>query len=179
VEVVGEDGTHRRPFGLGEERLQISNVSDELGRHIPRAPGSATSTVEGPGRRFSQGRNSFTLAFAAMADEAASHEQGIEAMRASLTTLLDELRERDAVIVELRETISKGRVEATRLRKELNAAHSAKAEKMMDVAMVASVQTMQDEAAASRRALMEQCILCDELRATEVRADWSERVVLS
>ena len=58
-----------------------------------------------------------------------------------------------------------GKEEAHRLRRELNAAFTAKAEKMMDVAMTASVQALSDEAVHQRRALLEQGILCDEVRA--------------
>ena len=37
---------------------------------------------------------------------------------------------------------------------------------MMDVAMASSVQALQDEAHQQRRALAEQGILCDEVRAS-------------
>ena len=68
--------------------------------------------------------------------------------------------------------------ELVRLRSELNAAYAAKAEKMMDVAMEASVTALAQEAEYQRRALVEQTVLCDELRSCERRLDWAERLTL-
>lgn len=74
---------------------------------------------------------------------------------------------------------AQARAEASRLRKEVNAANAAKAESMADVAMAAQVQALQDEADHGRRLFQEQVILSGELRATEERLDWSQRISLA
>ena len=94
----------------------------------------------------------------------------------SLAQLLSELQHHERQAVELREENARGRAEADRLRKQLNGAYAATAGKMMDVAMSAGVQALQDEAQHQRRLLIEQAMLCDELRATESRLDWHERL---
>ena len=103
---------------------------------------------------------------------------GLEALRNSISTLMAELSARDKTIDELREESALRRDECHRLRKELNVAMAAKAESMADVAMAASVQALNDEGEHQRRALIETSILCDELRSTESRLDWSERLEL-
>ena len=94
--------------------------------------------------------------------------EGVAALSRSLAQMVELLAQRDQEIKELREDKVSVRAECTRLRRELNAAHAAKAEKMMDVAMEASVQALSDEAAATRRAVTETCVLHSELSFLEL-----------
>ena len=59
------------------------------------------------------------------------------------------------------------RRECSRLRTELNGYHSMKAEKMMDVAMEASTQMMEQEAEERRRRELETAVLVKELSLLE------------
>ena len=84
--------------------------------------------------------------------------------RNSLTHVIGQLHEREAQLAAVTEERDRSKVEATRLRRELNEAFAGSSAKMMEVAMVASVQALSDEAQHQRRALAEQAILCDEVR---------------
>ena len=84
--------------------------------------------------------------------------------RNSLTHVIGQLHEREAQLAAVTEERDRSKVEATRLRRELNEAFAGSSAKMMEVAMVASVQALSDEAQHQRRALAEQTILCDEVR---------------
>ena len=75
----------------------------------------------------------------------------------------NELEQRDRELAALREENARARSEASRLRRELNAAHAQRGESMMDVAMAASVQALHEEAEHQRRLAQEQAILCDEV----------------
>ena len=92
--------------------------------------------------------------------------------------MLEELAQRDRDIVALREENERNKTEATRLRKDLNKAFAKNADKMMDVALEASVNALHNDAEDQRRVLTDQSILCDELRALEAQLDWSTRISL-
>ena len=99
--------------------------------------------------------------------------------RNSLTHVIGQLHEAEAQLAQVSEERDRGKAEAARLRRELNAAFDASSKKMMDVAMAASVQALSDEAQHQRRALAEQAILCDEVRgaAPSSRIDGRDRTI--
>lgn len=94
-------------------------------------------------------------------------EAGVAAMRRSLASMLQEIGSRDAEIEKLREEQQATRRECTNLRKEMNSLHASKADKMMDVALSASVQALAEDAEGLRRVQAENSILTSELRTVE------------
>ena len=92
---------------------------------------------------------------------------GIEALRQSLATCVTMVAERDREIEQLRDEHRRNRSECHRLRQEINSLHAKKASKMMDVAMEASVQAIEADAASQRRATVEMATLTREIAKCE------------
>ena len=96
-----------------------------------------------------------------------TESEGVAALRSSLASLIAELQEKDRQLEEITYEHNRIHRENKRLRSELNEAHAAKAEKMMDVAMAASVRAMEDDAANAKRSQREHALLAAEIALLE------------
>ena len=88
-------------------------------------------------------------------------------LQKSVEELLAQLAVRDSQLQVLKDENASFRREATHLRSELNKQYSERAGKMMDVAMEASTQAMEQDAERIRRRDLESRLLCKELRDVE------------
>ena len=63
-------------------------------------------------------------------DDPSTAQLGVEALRLSLTHVLEQLSVRDAELSEAKHSLTLSKTEASRLRRELNEAYAARGDKM-------------------------------------------------